>query len=287
MDELLEETNKPLDKALHSLREREKYFRQIVQHMTDAMIVVDMNDIVRSVNPAAEKLLKVKEDDWVGQKFMLKVHSGRPGYRAIPFQTVQIKTSDNRELTAEMRVTEVKLKGETFFMTNLRDITELTHLREEKEDLPLIDEFTGLYNRRGLLTIAHYQLKTAEKLKRGMWMIAVELDNFDRIEKVLGEDIGKKAILESADILRNTFRASDVIAHIDDDEFAIIAVGALKDSANALKNRLLQKVKARNSQTKTLYKLSISVGMAYFSPDNPCTVDDLLARARSDTLLNE
>ncbi|MCD6418578.1 PAS domain S-box protein, partial [bacterium] len=63
MDELLKQKNKPLDKALSSLRERERYFRQIVQHMTDAMIVVDMNNIVRSVNPAAEKLLKIKEDD--------------------------------------------------------------------------------------------------------------------------------------------------------------------------------------------------------------------------------
>ncbi|RKZ27150.1 GGDEF domain-containing protein, partial [bacterium] len=159
--------------------------------------------------------------------------------------------------------------------------------REEKEDLPLIDEFTGLYNRRGLLTIAHYQLKTAERLKRGMWMITVEIDNFDRIKKVLGANAGKKAILESADILRTTFRASDVIAYIDEYEFAIIAVGALKDSANALKNRLLQKVKARNSQAKSSYKLSISVGMAYFNPEKPCTVEDLLANARSNALMNE
>ncbi|RKZ26971.1 hypothetical protein DRQ26_03670 [bacterium] len=287
MDELLKQKNKPLDKALSSLRERERYFRQIVQHMTDAMIVVDMNNIVRSVNPAAEKLLKIKEDDIVGQKFSLKVHSGKPGYHPIPFQTVKVRTADQRELIAEMRVTEVRLKGERFFMANLRDITELAQLREEKQNLPLIDEFTGLYNRRGLLTIAHYQLKTAEQTKRGMWMIDVELDNLDRIRKVLGEDAGGRAILESADLLRNTFRASDVIAYIDDNEFAVIAIGALKDSADSLKNRLLQRIKERNSRKKSKYKLSFSIGMAYFDPDKPCNVDELLARARSDTLMNE
>ncbi|CAO0820858.1 hypothetical protein DFAR_1980005 [Desulfarculales bacterium] len=48
----------------------------------------------------------------------------------------------------------------------LWDITELARLRQELEARPLVDELTGRYNRRGFLTLARQQVKTAQRMGR-------------------------------------------------------------------------------------------------------------------------
>jgi len=282
MVELDKQIKKPLDQMLSGAKEREIFFRQIVEHMGDAVVIVDRKGFVRSLNPAAEHIFATSPKKMVGQKFAFAVHSGKPGFRPIPIQQVKIERREKDALNAEIRVEEIKLRGATYFMANIRDITELVKLREEKRDLPLIDEFTGLYNQRGLITVAQYQLKMAEQTKKGMWVIVLDLDNLGKIIDILGQNEGKKAILAVVDVLRGTFRASDVIARITENQFAIIAIGALKNSSEALDERLNEKTKDQNEKGNHRFKLSINIGMSYYEPEKPCTIDELLVRAKEN-----
>ena len=284
MDSKQERTVGISNEVFKKIDEKENLFGQIVAHMNDAVVIVDMENVVRAVNPSAEKLFARSADEMIGKKFDYSVHSGEPAFRPIPYQKLEIKRAGG-SIIAEVNVTELKLHGRTYFMASCRDVTELVELRQKKkEELPLFDEFTGLYNKRGLFTLAQYQMKMAERTKKGMWMMVIDLDNFAKITSILGTEEGEKALLETASILQKTFRSSDIIAHIESNEFATIAIGSNKDSANALKSRIQKNIDRRNENNDNKYKLSISIGMAYFDPESPCKIEELLAKARSETL---
>ena len=107
-------------------------------------------------------------------------------------------------------------------------------------------------------------------------MLYVDLDNLKEINDSLGHGEGDVALTDAADILRNNYRESDIIARIGGDEFVVIPVGTEGDDIEKITGRL-QKIVARHNETNTRkFKLSLSVGVALYSPSNPCSVDELL-----------
>ncbi len=83
----------------------------------------------------------------------------------------------------------------------------------------------------------------------------------------------------TAAILKDTFRDSDVIARLGGDEFAMLAVGANADDPADLERRLHERSIAHNVDTNGSFGLSVSVGVAGFDVDRPCSINELLAQA--------
>ncbi len=165
------------------------------------------------------------------------------------------------------------------------DITD----RKEAEDIlraqSLVDELTGLYNRRGFLTLAEQQLRLATRMKKRMLLFFSDLDNLKWINDNLGHNEGDSALIDTASSLKETFRDSDIIARIGGDEFVVLAVGAEEPHAEILTTRLLKNLKANNSKRSSAYNLSISIGIACFDPEHPCSINELMTRA--DELMYE
>ncbi len=86
-------------------------------------------------------------------------------------------------------------------------------------------------------------------------------------------------------ILRETFRASDIVARIGGDEFAILAVDTTGIYPDVMMTRLQNQIDTHNRKGGRRYTISISMGAAYCDPENPCSLDDLMSRA--DTLMYE
>lgn len=151
--------------------------------------------------------------------------------------------------------------------------------QDQLRALSLVDELTGLYNRRGFLTLAHQQSKLANRTKKEMLLLFADLDNLKWINDTQGHHEGDLALLEIAKIMRETFRESDIIARVGGDEFAVLAMGAGVENAEILITRLQENLEAHNAHRNRDYSPSISVGVAAYDPRRPCSVDELLARA--------
>ena len=180
------------------------------------------------------------------------------------------------------------VKGEVdsnLLVRSMRYALERQRMRAELRNLSLVDELTGLYNRRGFLALAHQQVYLAQQAKMQMVLLFADLDGMKWINDTLGHHKGDQALKETANILKKTFRQSDIIARIGGDEFAVLATGTSKASAEALTIRLQENLKAHNAKGNRGYKLSLSMGIAPYDPEYPCSIEELMARA--DALMYE
>ena len=158
-------------------------------------------------------------------------------------------------------------------------------MAEEISNISVTDPLTGLYNRRGFTALAERHAKIADRTKNKVILLFADLDKMKSINDNLGHEKGDKALIETASILREVFRASDVIARVGGDEFAVLGIGATMDAWGALESRLQRQIDIHNAIENRDYTISLSVGIACSDPENHCSIDALMSRA--DTLMYE
>ena len=174
------------------------------------------------------------------------------------------------ERTAELKILNAQLQEE---------IGERKRVEEELRNLSLVDELTGLYNRRGFFTFADQQRKLAVRMKKGMMLLFADVDNMKWINDTFGHKEGDRALVATAKVLKEVFRESDIVARVGGDEFVVLAMTDEKQNVDALISRLEQNLKRSNSEGGMRSGPSISAGTAYCDPSHPCSVQTLVSRA--------
>ena len=114
----------------------------------------------------------------------------------------------------------------------IEEITERKHAEEALRALSLIDDLTGLYNRRGFSALAQQELKKANRMKRGMLLLFADVDDLKKINDSFGHQEGDLALIDTA-----------------------------------------------NRKETRRYEPSISIGIVQYNPEQPCSIDELLAQA--------
>lgn len=172
----------------------------------------------------------------------------------------------------------------SYYVVN-RDIARQEQKKKLLRDLSLTDDLTSLYNRRGFLTLANQQLKQINRTSKGLILFYADMDGLKQINDRYGHEEGSKAIVKVAEILSQTFRASDIIARLGGDEFAILAVEATDENVELLTARMQSALDAYNAQGFNSYDLSLSIGRTKF--DGGCSIEDLITRADEAMYLNK
>ncbi len=159
------------------------------------------------------------------------------------------------------------------------DITGRKQWEQQLRKLSLIDSLTGLYNRRGFFRHAEHQMKIARREKNRLTLVFADVDDLKSINDTWGHGEGDKALVETAAFLKTVFRESDIIARVGGDEFVVLALeNGGRDAASGLV-RLSANLEAYNASRNNVAPLSISTGAACYQPEQPCSIDELLARA--------
>src|SRR5437588_1422229 len=109
------------------------------------------------------------------------------------------------------------------FIFQIQDITERKRAEAALQSLSLVDELTGLYNRRGFLAVTEQHLAAIRRNKKMPVILYADLDGLKVINDSLGHHEGDRALVKAAEIFRETFRSSDIIARIGGDEFVVLA----------------------------------------------------------------
>jgi len=147
------------------------------------------------------------------------------------------------------------------------------------QNLSQIDDLTGLYNRKGFLALADHRLKLARRNQESFSVAFVDLDGLKSINDTHGHDTGNCALVEVANVLKESFRQSDILGRLGGDEFAILIVDADELETAGIRSRIQQHLDACNSLPNRLYRLSFSIGIISNSPAESLSIEALLAKA--------
>lgn len=158
-------------------------------------------------------------------------------------------------------------------------------IRHEKDEslrqLALIDELTQLYNRRGFLSVFHQYLEIARREDKDLLLLMVDVDGLKVINDSLGHLEGDRAIIDTAKVLKETFRSSDLIGRIGGDEFVVLAVQASDKDVIGIRMRLQENTDKYNQRNPD-FTLSLSIGIIAFNPKDDVIFEVLLEQADED-----
>jgi diguanylate cyclase (GGDEF)-like protein/PAS domain S-box-containing protein len=279
-------------RAEEALRESEERYKYLIEHAKEIIYRTDLDGNVIFVNPTAVDSLKFSEEELLGRHYLDLVKPEfretaekfyrRQLVRKIPnaYLEIPITTKDGAEIWIGQNTQLVMESGEVVgFQAIARDITERKRALEEWQSLSLTDDLTGLYNRRGFFTLTEQQLKHANRTHERFVLVFVDLDGLKQINDRFGHHEGSNAIRKAAEILRQTFRESDILARLGGDEFTVLALAASNENTDAIRARLQEKIRSFNASRNLPYDLGMSIGVALLDPRGELSIDEVIRRA--------
>jgi diguanylate cyclase (GGDEF)-like protein/PAS domain S-box-containing protein len=283
-----------LKKTEKSLRESEGRFRALVEQAAVGVAEIEMcTSRYLTVNRRLCEMVGRTEGEMVATTFKAITHpedlhlhedkaalllAGKIGHYNLEKRYLR---KDGETVWVNITVSPLWKPGEKpgRNMIVAEDITERKRMEAEMREMSLRDLLTGLYNRRGFITLAEQQLKAANRAQRPLPLTFIDCDGLKWINDTLGHKEGDKALIDTTHILQQTFRESDIIARLGGDEFAILSIDAADMNHDDFSRRLQQHIDTYNAKEPRQYKLSLSWGTAIYNPESPISLDQLISAA--------
>ncbi|PPC94179.1 MAG: GGDEF domain-containing protein [Methylotenera sp.] len=158
----------------------------------------------------------------------------------------------------------------------LQDLSDMVAQEINTLQLAIHDELTNVSNKRGFSILAEYALTVCMREGKPLCLIYIDLDNFKRINDVFGHAEGDRALQAFGNLLRSTFRQSDVLGRIGGDEFALLFSRCAFAECSINLHRLLKALSEYNATNQMQYHIEVSAGMVEFDPKRHTNIDDML-----------
>ena len=264
----------------------------VVTSSEDAIVSHDLEGVITTWNPGAERLYGYSAEEALGARVDLLLPAARAeaesrmtdqlrhGERVDPYETQRIR-KDGSLVDVSLSVAPIigprgKVEGVSSIA---RDITERRGFEERLVYLADHDALTGLFNRRRFEEELAAQLAHAERYGNGGVVLVLDLDNFKYVNDTLGHGSGDELLRSLGRLLERRMREADVVARLGGDEFAVIVPYAGPDEARVVAEDLLQAVRHSALVTEGhSIRITASIGAAIYD-DRSIRADDLLAAA--------
>ena len=105
------------------------------------------------------------------------------------------------------------------------------------------------------------------------------MDSLKVVNDQFGHDDGDFALKSIANILTNSFRATDIVGRIGGDEFAAFALLGGTDNMNHILNRINKTMESFNASCDKPYYVNMSVGIYPFVCGDDIVLSDILEKA--------
>jgi diguanylate cyclase (GGDEF)-like protein/PAS domain S-box-containing protein len=292
-----------LRESLNRARETEGRYSSLFNNTNDAVFLIDLNFRYLQVNQQAADLLGYTPQEVVGKTVFemvapeeiaaVKANFDKlsSGSEVPLFERVMVRKDGSRRI-AEVSISLVRdAEGNHLFHQSvMRDVTERKRLEDqlrysldEMETLAMEDSLTGLLNRRAITEHAEAEWHRAERDKRPLCLILLDLDNLKQVNDHLGHLVGDQVIVELAKVIKKSKRRYDWAGRWGGDEFMLVLPGANLVDAQEVSERL----RSSYAQSELIAGMPedrrayVSLGISCFSgrPGDKTTLHELMAQA--------
>ncbi|MDA8017886.1 MAG: EAL domain-containing protein [Thermoanaerobaculia bacterium] len=243
--------------------------RRALTALSEAVIVVDHEEVVDFVNPAAERLLGQSRRTLVGLPLAQVVQVTdhvmessapldlapclRDGLRMSLDDRLVLRRSDEVAVDIEGTVSPLRLEPPCDVVAGavvmLRDVSDRRVASRRLDRAARFDQLTGLLNRKGFERYVSESLATAKKDTDSAEgsaegpldvLFYLDLDLFQVVNDTCGHAAGDMLMQWAASLIRERLGDDDVLARLGGDEFGLLAKGTSMASAERLSDELHQ-----------------------------------------------
>lgn len=309
--------NRVLDTVVKNektLKEKEARFRAIFDNTIDAIMNIDKQGIIHSVNPATTKMLGYEADELTGKNISVltpEPHRSQhdqfiknyleQGKGNIIGKTRELNalTKHGLQIPIALTVTEMSINGEVFFSGIIRDISEQIQLREsmfkrnndlltsnlELKKISKTDPLTGIANRGHFDEALMLEYRRAIRQGLCLSLILLDVDYFKLYNDYYGHTQGDECLQSISKAMKLHFQtAGGLAARYGGEEFGVILPNMDNKRAFTIAEQIRQKIWHLNiphEKSKIADRITISVGVTTLELEskNMITIDELVNSA--------
>ena len=141
------------------------------------------------------------------------------------------------------------------------------------------DELTSIYNMRAFTRLAEQEHEAASRMERPYAILMVDIEHLKAINDTYGHEAGSRAVKLVAEALARLTRSSDLVARYGGDEFIVMLVGATKEVADEVAQRVRNVVFSTTLEVDVkMVRIKANVGAASF-PEQANNLQAVMAAA--------
>jgi diguanylate cyclase (GGDEF)-like protein/PAS domain S-box-containing protein len=279
-------------RAEDELRKSGDRIRAILDNVADGIITVDERLVIRSYNPAAERLFGYPPEDVIGKDFGRLISDAfraeikpqlraylRPQKREVEMGSHETSGLRRDGSSFPMEFNVGRLGPQRLVIGSLRDVSERKAETEALQYRVLHDPLTGLPNRTFLRERLEEAIRAGEREMKPCAVLLMDLDGFKGVNDNLGHQAGDQLLVQVSQRMRAVLRKADSIARYGGDEFAVVPWGAADvPRAVLIAEKLLQALDKPFTIDDQPVQISVSVGIAAF-PQHAEDAEALTRRA--------
>ncbi len=189
------------------------------------------------------------------------------------------RKKDGTLIDVDITTHDVIFDGKTARLVLAKDVTELKKAEETIRYQTYHDLLTGLPNRSQLMVRLGLELVQAERNRKKLAILHIDLDRFRVINDSLGHAVGDKVIKAVTERLSSLTRKSDTLARIGSDEFVVLLADLKRaeDAAMCAKKIVDTMRKPLRVNNHELYT-TVSIGISLY-PDDGRDADTIIKNA--------
>ena len=200
---------------------------------------------------------------------------------------VFLKRKDGERLAVYIKASVLQIGDERYGVQVFGELqsvagSALTEQLKQLSDVSIVDQLTGLYNRRYIDTILDQQFGLFKRHFQRFGLVMIDVDKFKNINDSFGRLAGDEALKFVASVMQRTMRSMDFLARFGDDEFIIVCPLVELEGIEKLSQRIVELVHhsilSSPEGEKNVIEVSVSVGGSVVDyKDTSAT--DVIARA--------
>ncbi|MBP9013587.1 MAG: EAL domain-containing protein [Smithella sp.] len=214
----------------------EEKYRSILENIQEAYFEVDLhgnftffnNSLCKTTGCSREELFGANYKQFSDEENSKNVFNAfnkvfKTGQPTEGFDwRIKRKDGTQRYIEASVSLQNTSSGKPVGFKGVIRDITERKRIEQELNHLATHDALTGLPNRLMFSQLLDHAIHSAQRYKKQLAVLFIDLDRFKTINDSLGHDAGDQLLKEIARRLRKSLRNVDVVGRLGGDEFIVL-----------------------------------------------------------------
>jgi diguanylate cyclase (GGDEF)-like protein/PAS domain S-box-containing protein len=280
-----------LPKSATDLKDSELRYRRLFETAQDGILILDGDSgIITDANKFITDMLKYSRKELVGKKLweigaFIDVQKSKKAYEELQkngyvrYEDIPLESKDGKRLEVEFVSNIYQVNHHKVIQCNIRDISERKEFERKISFLANHDVLTGLPNRTLLNDRFNVARAQADRSRKKLAVMSLDLDRFKTINDHLGHDVGDIALKITGDKLVSVLRKSDTVARVGGDEFVLL-LSEIEDKQNCLSiaQKILDAFQKPNIINDYEIEITPSIGIAVY-PDEGEDLNTLMKKA--------